>query len=145
MALTEEQEAALRAAAELKEGEILKIEACAGSGKTSTLIEIAKSRPEWRFLYLAFNRAIVEEARRRFPPNVRIFTTHSLAYHWYIYAYGREAVRNLAAREYRVFDIEKLFPGKTQRELTDILRQYRAYLQSALTEAPPQVERIWRR
>lgn len=142
MALTEEQEAALRAAAELKEGEILKIEACAGSGKTSTLIEIAKSRPEWRFLYLAFNRAIVEEARRRFPPNVRIFTTHSLAYHWYIYAYGREAVRNLAAREYRVFDIEKLFPGKTQRELTDILRQYRAYLQSALTEAPPQVERI---
>jgi len=59
--------------------EILKINAFAGTGKTSTLIAIAKENPTKRFLYLAFNNAIVEESRKKFPSNVIILTTHSLA------------------------------------------------------------------
>lgn len=56
------------------------VNAYAGTGKTSVLVEYAKRRPNSRMLYLAFNRSIKEEASRRFPRNVRCVTTHGLAY-----------------------------------------------------------------
>lgn len=73
---TEEQARAIELALT---GESLKIEAAAGSGKTSTLIGIAEQRGG-RGLYLAFNRAIAEEAKRLFPAEVDCRTAHSLAY-----------------------------------------------------------------
>ena len=58
----------------------LKIKAFAGSGKTTTLKMIAEKYRDKKILYLAFNRAISEEAKRKFPENVRVSTVHSLAY-----------------------------------------------------------------
>lgn len=58
----------------------LVVDAFAGSGKTSTLVSYAQARPRKTFTYLAFNRAIKEDAQRRFPSNVRCVTTHGLAY-----------------------------------------------------------------
>lgn len=58
----------------------LVVDAFAGSGKTSTLVAYARARPGRTFTYLAFNKAIKEDAQRRFPPNVRCVTTHGLAY-----------------------------------------------------------------
>lgn len=57
----------------------LKVEAFAGTGKTATLLGIARSRPAERMLYLAFNRDIAEEGKRRFPAHVTCSTTHGLA------------------------------------------------------------------
>jgi hypothetical protein len=59
---------------------LLRVEAFAGTGKTTTLVEYAKARPQERMLYLAFNKAIQMEAERRFPKNVECRTTHSLAW-----------------------------------------------------------------
>lgn len=75
MNLTSEQSAAIGSRAQS-----LVIEAFAGSGKTSTLVEYAKARPNKKITYLAFNRAIKEEAQKKFPSNVRCVTTHGLAY-----------------------------------------------------------------
>ena len=58
----------------------LKINAYAGTGKTTTLVEIAKANPDKKFLYLAFNRAVKEVAQRKFPSNCAVFTLHGLAY-----------------------------------------------------------------
>lgn len=63
----------------------LRIDAVAGSGKTTTLIEYARTRPAHsRILYLAFNRTVREEARRKFTecglPGVDVETAHSLAF-----------------------------------------------------------------
>jgi hypothetical protein len=62
----------------------IKINAVAGSGKTTTLIEYAGARPGQKILYLAFNRAVKLEAERKFAEkgvsNVRIETAHSLAF-----------------------------------------------------------------
>ena len=58
----------------------LVVNAFAGTGKTSTLIDYAKARPKERMYYLAFNRAVKDEAMSRFPSNVRCVTTHGLAY-----------------------------------------------------------------
>ena len=57
----------------------LKIAAFAGAGKTSTLILLAKTRQS-RGLYLAFNKAIAEEAAGKFPKTVDCRTTHSVAF-----------------------------------------------------------------
>ncbi|HTI10409.1 MAG TPA: 3'-5' exonuclease [Puia sp.] len=62
----------------------IKINAVAGSGKTTTLIEYARARPGEKILYLAFNRAVKLEAERKFAEkgvsNVKIETAHSLAF-----------------------------------------------------------------
>ena len=62
------------------EGIDLKIEAAAGSGKTSTLVEIGKAKSTQRGLYICFNRANADEAKTRFPSHVQCRTAHSLAF-----------------------------------------------------------------
>jgi hypothetical protein len=76
MALTEEQAHAVEL---FKGSQSLKISAFAGTGKTTTLIELAKSTKN-SGLYLAFNKAIAAEAGSRFPRTVDCRTTHSIAY-----------------------------------------------------------------
>lgn len=78
-ALTPEQQHILEAQGDLK------INAVAGSGKTTTLVALAGSLPPAdKILYLAFNRTVRDEARQRFDAagleRVRVETAHSLAY-----------------------------------------------------------------
>lgn len=63
----------------------IKINAVAGSGKTTTVVEYAASRPVTsKILYLAFNKSVKQEAQRRFAKkklnNVQVETAHSLAH-----------------------------------------------------------------
>ena len=63
----------------------IKINAVAGSGKTTTIIEYAKARPaNSKILYLAFNKSVKREAIKKFADkgltNVQVETAHSLAY-----------------------------------------------------------------
>ncbi len=58
----------------------IRVLAYAGAGKTHALTEMAKVRPNERGLYLAFNRALAEEAKEKFPDNVKTMTVHSLAF-----------------------------------------------------------------
>lgn len=57
----------------------MKVEACAGSGKTSTLAMTAE-RYDVPSLYLAFNKSAATDASARFPKHVTCQTTHSRAY-----------------------------------------------------------------
>lgn len=54
------------------------IQAYAGSGKTTTLEEYTKVRPNERFLYLAFNKTVQESASKRFTKNVECRTLDSI-------------------------------------------------------------------
>ncbi|WP_402721324.1 UvrD-helicase domain-containing protein [Janthinobacterium rivuli] len=62
------------------ESMLLAVDAFAGTGKTTTLVEYSKCRPDKRILYIAFNKSVASEACARFPENVQCRTTHSLAY-----------------------------------------------------------------
>ena len=99
MRFTDEQEAGLASHGDMK------INAVAGSGKTSVLIEYAKrlgSRS--RVLYLAFNRSVRQEAKRRFElenaGRVDVQTAHSLAFRHIVAPNGYKV-----ASAYRVLDI----------------------------------------
>lgn len=60
-------------------GNALKINAFAGTGKTTTLQLLAASTTK-RGMYLAFNKSIANEAKTKFPRSVACSTVHSLAY-----------------------------------------------------------------
>lgn len=71
----------------------IKINAVAGSGKTTTVIAYAKSRPkDSKILYLAFNRSVKLEAEKKFKEaglrNVSVETAHSLAYKHIVYKHA---------------------------------------------------------
>lgn len=87
LSLTPEQKAILQSTGDIR------INAVAGSGKTTTIIEYARTRPEGsRILYLAFNRSVRMEAELRFVaqglPGVKVETAHSLAYKRVVGAHG---------------------------------------------------------
>lgn len=60
-------------------GNALKVSAFAGAGKTTTLVEMARTKPK-SGIYLAFNRSIANEAKGKFPKYIDCRTIHSLAY-----------------------------------------------------------------
>lgn len=102
--LTGEQKRIVDLSKSMDKNEILAIQACAGSGKTSTLEEIALANPKQRFLYLAFNKSIAAEARERFPKNVEARTIHSLAFNYAKMHLGSIATQSKIS----IFDLEKL-------------------------------------
>lgn len=78
MQFTPEQEAIITC--DLAPGSTLKVLAFAGTGKTTTLEAYTRKRPDLRFLYLAFNKSVQQEAKKRFPANVTALTSHALAF-----------------------------------------------------------------
>jgi hypothetical protein len=87
MNLTDEQHAICQAARDLDVGSSLKIQAFAGTGKTTTLAAIAESLGQRKFLYLVFNRAAADEAEHKMPSNVTVRTAHALAFRSVGYVY----------------------------------------------------------
>lgn len=90
----------------------LKINAVAGSGKTTTIIEYAKARPQnSRILYLAFNKSVKLEAEKKFKvhelPNVKVETAHSLAYKHIVYNY-RYTVKTSGYKSHEIVSLLKL-------------------------------------
>ncbi|CAM5625249.1 ATP-dependent DNA helicase Rep [Streptomyces alboniger] len=86
---TDEQAAA---AAAFHAGEHLALQAGAGTGKTTTLAQLAHATQR-RGRYLAYNRAIAQDATARFPKSVLCKTAHALAYA----AVGHRYTRRLGA------------------------------------------------
>lgn len=103
---TQEQGAAIEA---FDNGGTLVLEAGAGTGKTTTLKLLATQRPKERGIYLAFNKAIADSAKKTFPVNVKCGTAHSFAYG----AIGHSYRHRLDARAVRAREIA------TMLDLTD--------------------------
>jgi hypothetical protein len=119
MNLTEEQLEIVDAAREMKG---LRVTARAGTGKTTTNKAIALDQPDKKFLYLAFNRRVADEAKATFPKNATVMTAHSLAYR----AVGKHFKDRICRSQYKI-----------KAELGDRFAQ--AY--SALG-APPELEQV---
>lgn len=74
-----EEQLAIGTAFQARRGN-LKVRALAGTGKTTTLDYLAHLRPQDHMTYVAFNRAIAEYAKTKFPSNVTCNTMHAFAY-----------------------------------------------------------------
>lgn len=109
--LTQEQQVAVHLASTHREN--IKINALAGTGKTSTLRAIALNLPKQSFLYLAFNKSVQVEASQSFPRNVTARTIHSLAY-----------------RAMRVHELE---PWQKKLKVSATLKDYANFLQKKVS------------
>lgn len=108
MQLTEEQEKIANSNGNLK------INAVAGSGKTTTIIEYAKRKPKGsKILYVAFNKSVKIEAEKKFLDagltNVTIETSHSLAYR-YIVLRSNYKVNHIGYKTDEIADILQFNP-----------------------------------
>jgi len=97
------------------------INAVAGSGKTTTLVEYARSRPaKSKILYLAFNKTVKTEAIQKFEKadlrNVKVETAHSVAYDHIVKPGPYKVVP-----EYKSYDLCELLDIKTGDRQTDFI------------------------
>lgn len=103
MLLTSEQQSIIQTTGNIK------INAVAGSGKTTTIIEYARTRSAHsKILYLAFNRSVKLEAEKKFAEiglkNVKVETAHSLAYKHVVFKYDY-TVRNEGYKSHETTEI----------------------------------------
>lgn len=73
--LSEEQNVIIKC-----DSDFININAFAGTGKTTTLLNYALLHPKQSFLYICYNKVIQLHAEKIFPSNVKVKTSHSLAY-----------------------------------------------------------------
>uniref|UniRef100_UPI004048EDBF UvrD-helicase domain-containing protein n=1 Tax=Flavobacterium sp. TaxID=239 RepID=UPI004048EDBF len=95
----------------------IKINAVAGSGKTTTIIEYAKTRPaKSKILYLAFNKSVKLEAAKKFANlglfNVTVETAHSLAYRHIVFKNNYK----IKHQDYKTNEIAELLNLKGNEE-----------------------------
>ena len=115
------------------EAEQIIVNACAGSGKTTTLYNFAQARPEQRILYLAFNKSMQQEAEEKFKDlaKAEVRTVHSLAYGQVGYKY-----KNKLTYKYKTYqlaqDLGYDFSNSQQVDLMyEVNKLFKDYLRSA--------------
>lgn len=123
--LTEEQQSIVHT--NVGAGELLRVMAFAGSGKTTTLVEYARARPYIRMLYLVFNVSIREAAEGIFPPNVHVMSVHKMAYA----AIGRRYPRIVSDISFSVAREALGLPGNAFELATWVKDTIKAYCQGA--------------
>lgn len=124
--LTDEQKQCVETA---RCGKDLKIKAFAGSGKTSTLVAIAKEL-SGKGLYLAYNKAIQMDAARKFPSHVDCKTAHSIAYRVLAYRI-KDRVRTLSIFDIiRYVDIKRIYGYEENDIAFLVLKLLRVFVNS---------------
>ncbi|KAF8246563.1 P-loop containing nucleoside triphosphate hydrolase protein [Wilcoxina mikolae CBS 423.85] len=112
--LTEEQQKVVDM--DIGRGDLMKVRAYAGTGKTRSLVEYAKKRPGKRFLYIAFNKSAETDAKTKFAVNVDCKTVHALALS--VLRYNAPQVN--AAKEDRTMPIPSFWGNKELTTLLDL-------------------------
>ncbi len=127
MNITKQQKEILES---VKKHKNIKINAFAGTGKTTTLKLISQTYATQKILYLAFNSAIKNEAMEIFPKNTSVKTTHGLAY----VAVKKHTSINLDKLvNYRAIDISKEF-GITYNQAIGTLKIFENFCNNIQNE-----------
>lgn len=83
-----------------------KIFVTGNSGKTFTMLEYIKARPNEKILFLVYNKEMQVDFSKRVKEvnikNATVVTIHSLAYKWFIKKYGKRNFRNIS-----IVDVKK--------------------------------------
>jgi DNA helicase-2/ATP-dependent DNA helicase PcrA len=135
---SEYQKSIFRAVAR-HDGHII-VEALAGSGKTTTLVESFKFVPKGKkVIALAFNKMIQEELRSRAPSYIQdVLTFHSLGYRAIKQRFGEVEIDN-----YKCFNLVKgLVDDEKDRDLITNICDTIAHCKHSLQDTPKRIEDI---
>ena len=161
MKATDEQQAILKAG-----GRVVRINARAGTGKTTTLKMLAEQHRHQRILYLVFNRKARAEAQAAFPGHVDALTVHALAFRYEGYkwrdtlghfspadmlaAFGKkEQVLATLSHDFLIFFLNSEYDRLEDavhpflKELPERLRDLFQYYQPRLVQAARSIATAW--
>jgi superfamily I DNA/RNA helicase len=126
------------------DAEQILVNACAGSGKTTTLYKFAQARPDQRILYLAFNKSMQQEAQEKFSGlnKTEVRTVHSLAYGQEGYKY-----KDKLTYQYKTYqlaqDLGYDFSNSQHVDLIyEVNKLFKKYLRSAVFNIREYVESL---
>lgn len=111
---------------------LIKVNAFAGTGKTTTLVGYAEHHPSEKICYIAYNTEVAAEGKRRFPRNVTSTTSHGLAYGPVGSRYERKRCNNV-----RLTDVARVVNTSDWTLAKDILGMLEAFLCSPEEEMLP--------
>lgn len=114
-------------------GTKLVVRAFSGTGKTSTLVRFALANPDIKMLYLAYSRAVRDEAVQKFPFNVMCMTSHQLAWP----NFGRHYEKRLAGN-LRITDVARQLNTRHWPLARTAITTFTSFLCSADNEFGPQ-------
>jgi len=111
-------------------GDILAIKSVAGSGKTTTLLNLSKIHNKKRILYLAFNKSLIEEIKGKIKDhkisNLFPFTFDALIYDcYYTIKNKRPEMKTLSAQT--IQDINPWLKGKPYRMRKECVDEYNKF------------------
>lgn len=82
----------------VQQGKNVQVDACAGSGKSTTILSTAKSMPDARFLLITYNKSLRKEIKEKVDElglqNITVHTYHSLA----VAVYDKDAHKDKGMR-----------------------------------------------
>ncbi len=107
------------------------VEACAGSGKTTTIVQALKLIPEdMHIVFCAFNKRIAEELAKHTPKHVDVRTLHSLGARTLYRERGKPKLENSKTRDIMRDKLFESFEGeyggnefKIKREISAIMAE----------------------
>ena len=115
--LTEEQSTIVNTILSKKsDNEIVAVNSIAGAGKTSTAVAVVEAYKPTNVFYTAFNKAIIEEARTKFPRNVECKTVHALAFKYV------KLLKDLKELSYS--DIKESIPYEYKKIIINCIGEY---------------------
>lgn len=109
-------------------GPYLVVKAYAGCGKTATLEAFANANRSIKILYLAYNKAIKDEAMSRFPDNVVCRTGHQLAWP----GFGTRYAHKLGNP--KLTDVSKLLKSRDWSFVRHVMAIFNSFTSSAEPE-----------
>lgn len=101
---------------QFKDNQVIAIKSVAGSGKTTTLLNLAKLHKDKKILYLAFNRSLIEEIRSKIESsNIRNMTSQTFdSLMRDVYIHRKDQVPNLVELKHTtIADYHPFFAGKS--------------------------------
>lgn len=114
------------------------VQALAGSGKTSTIVEGFKYVPRGKkVLMVAFNKSIAEELKQRAPHYVDVFTLHALGYRAIKQAFG-----NVKLEYKKCQTIVESLIGKDDWEMTMSICKTVSLIKGFLFDTPDKVNEV---
>ena len=110
---------------EYEKNMVYAIKSVAGSGKTTTLLKLAKENADKRILYLAFNRAIVAEIRKKKTKNLIPYTFDAFIRRLYIDKYNDLEIQDL--KPYTFGKIYEWFRNKPFKMKQTFIAKYNCF------------------
>ena len=124
----------------------IKIDAVAGSGKTTTILHMSLENPIKKIFQITYNNLLKREVRKKASElcikNVEIHTYHSLAVKYYnLYAYTDEEIKKIISSNQSInknyYQIDILFIDETQDMVLDYYKLIKKFI--ADTNSQPQI------